>query len=144
MRYFLPPPDEAPRREIPAIRGIDATEGFTGEREAPSRAPDDGRLIRTVTMTGAQARAHLADWQSESVTHEVPAPPGIIARERSRADRVLAGALRRQRLAVAITADAATAVHWSVPEPPTPADERAWRRVIARLTAPAGGNGWSA
>lgn len=144
MRYFLPPPDEPPRREITPIGGISATEGFTGEREAHAWAPDDGRLIRTATVTAAQARAHLAHWESEAVSHEVPVPPGIVARERSRVDRVLPGALRRQRLAVAITADAATTVHWSVPEPPTPADERAWRRVIARLSPPAGTEGWSA
>jgi len=136
VRYFLPPPDPTPRREIGAIRAIRSP-------EADARM-GDGRLVRTLTMSVAGARAHMDRWESEAAGYDIPAPPGIVARERSVADRVQAGARRRQRLALAITGETATAAHWSVPEPPRPADERAWERVIARIAAPAAPEGWNA
>ena len=78
-------------------------------------------------------------------------PAGVVARERSRADRIHPGTLRRQRIALTTGADPATLAHWSVPEPPTEGDERAWRRALDRLAdarpGQAGGgprSGWSA
>lgn len=144
MRYFLPPPDDSPRREIRAIRAVRAPDTIPRERQEADAPLGDGRLIRTLTMSVADAHGHLARWEAEAAGHEIPAPPGVFARERSVADRMQAGARRRQRLALAITGDTATAAHWSVPEPPRPADERAWERVIARVCAPAAHDGWTA
>ena len=143
MRYFLPPPEETRLRELGAVRGIHGLErpGERGRREAPA---EDGRLIRTSTTSAAEARAHLASWESAGSAREIPAPAGVRALERSFADRVQPGAMRRQRLAIAVQGDAATVVHWSVPEPPTPADERAWARVMERLGGSASRGGWSA
>jgi hypothetical protein len=143
MRYFLPPAEEPVPRTIHGVTSVGATTRASAHPEPEVAGPGEGRLIRSVTLAAAEARAHLARWESEAPAHDVPAPRGILARERSRTDRVRAGIVRRQRLAIAVAGDVATATHWSVPEPPTAEDERAWARVLARLDATALG-GWRA
>lgn len=144
VRHFLPPPETTPRREIGALRAVEPPDAVAPRRREADAPLGDGRLVRTLTMAVAEARAHLDRWESEAAGHEIAAPPGIVARERSVADRAQAGARRRQRLALAISGDTASAAHWSVPEPPRPADERAWDRVVARIAASAAPEGWSA
>ena len=136
MRFFPRPPDATPRREVGAIPSVGPPDAVARERREADSPLGDGRLVRTLTMSVAESRAHLARWESEAAAHEIPAPPGVVARERSVADRTQRGARRRQRLALAIAGDTATAAHWSVPEPPRPADERAWERVVARICEP--------
>jgi hypothetical protein len=144
MRTFLPP--EEPRRDAGPIRGIPGAGGVAGRDPAPAAAPPagDGRLVRTSSTTAAAARAHLATWQGEAPSRPVPAPPGVTARERRRPDRVVPGAVRLQRLAVAVRGDEATVAHWSVVEPATPADERAWQRALGRVASPPQRGGWTA
>jgi hypothetical protein len=143
MRTFLPP--EEPRRDAGPIRGIPGAGPVAGRDAAHAApAPDDGRLVRTSSMTAAAARSHLATWQGEAPSHPIPAPPGVTARERRRPDRVRPGAVRLQRLAVAVRGDEAAVAHWSVVEPATPADERAWQRALGRVASPPERGGWTA
>jgi hypothetical protein len=145
MRYHLPPPEEPVPRVIGGVARIGASPRLDAHPEQDPGGGADGRLIRTIEMGAAAAHEHLRQWEAEAVAHDIPAPPGITARERSRPDRVHPGSLRRQRLAVAWHGEEATAAHWSVPEPPAAADERAWERVLARIAAGAGREGgWRA
>jgi len=146
MRYFLPPAEDPVPRTIGGAARIGAPSRMDAHPEQDLSGPADDRLIRTMEMGAAEARAHLARWEAEAAAHDIPAPPGVMARERSRPDRIHAGALRRQRLALATSCDPAVLAHWSVPEPPTLADERAWNRVLTRLAGAGGGprSGWSA
>jgi hypothetical protein len=144
VRFSLRPHDAPARLELGAIRAVGPTGAVSPERREADAPMGDGRLIRTLTMSVTEARDHVARWESEAPGHEIAAPPGVFARERSVADRAQAGARRRQRLALAIAGDTATAAHWSVPEPPRPADERAWDRIVARVCAPPDPDGWSA
>jgi hypothetical protein len=147
MRYHLPPPDEEPRPR--AVRGVAALGTAPG---ATPRDPDvgpgpEGRLVRTVALAPGEAGPYLRRWESEVPgTRALPAPDGIAARERTRPDRSVPGALRRQRLAVRPAAGGATAVHWSAPEPVLPDDEAAWRRALDRLLGAgrAAPRGWAA
>lgn len=134
MRYFLPPPDDPFPRTVGGAARIHASGRLDAhpDPEAPDLA--DGRLVRLSQVPAAEAAAHLAGWEAEAPAHDIPAPAHVIARERSRADRVHPGRLRRQRLAMTLGSDPATVAHWSVPEPPLEADERAWQRLLARLT----------
>lgn len=143
MRTFLPPEDPGRRRELGAVRGIAGAGGVTGRDAGPP--PDaDHRLVRTGTMTAADARAHLASWEGEAASRPLAAPPGVVARERRRPDRVHPGGVRVQRLAVAVHGDAAAVAHWSVAEPAGPADERVWERTLARIAAAPAAGGWTA
>ena len=131
-----PPAHRASSARSAASPGADAVLG----REAGPPPDADHRLVRTGTMTAAEARAHLATWEGEAASHAIAAPPGVVARERRRPDRVHPGGVRLQRLAVAVHGDAAAVAHWSVAEPAGPGDER---RVAAgaradRLPAGAG------
>ncbi|MGE0028415.1 MAG: hypothetical protein AB7O78_09660 [Thermoleophilia bacterium] len=143
MRTFLPPEDPGHRRELGAVRGIAGTGGVVGRDAGPS--PDaDHRLVRTGTTTAADARAHLATWEGEAASRPIAAPPGVVARERRRPDRVHPGGVRLQRLAVAVHGDTAMVAHWSVGEPADPADERVWEKVVARIASPPDRGGWTA
>ncbi len=117
--------------------------GVTGRDAGP--APDaDHRLVRTGTMSAADARAHLATWEGEAAAHPIAAPPGVTARERRRPDRAHPGGTRVQRLAVAVHGDVANVAHWSVAEPADPGDERVWERTLARIASPPERGGWTA
>ncbi len=145
MRYRLPPPEDPVPRTIGSVARVGASPRLDAHPEQDFGTPAEQRLVRTAHMSAAEAREHLAHWEAEAVAHDLPAPPGVIARERSRPDRVHHGAMRRQRLAIAWDGDSATAAHWSVPEPPDEADERAWHRVLDRLGASGAPRaGWSA
>jgi hypothetical protein len=146
MRYFLPLGEDPVPRTIGRAARIRATSRLDAHPETDPGAMAGDRLVRTMEMSTADARAHFARWEAEAPAHDIPSPVGVVARERSRPDRIHPGALRRQRLALAEAGDAATLAHWSVHEPPTPADELAWDRVIARLAAAGGAPraGWSA
>lgn len=146
MRYFLPPAEDPVPRAIGGAARISATGRLDAHPEPEFADLAEGRLVRVSRMDAAEARAHLARWEAEAAAHDIPAPAGVLARERSRADRVHAGALRRQRLALTTGTDPMTVAHWSVPEPPSEADARAWDRVLARLGEAGGGprSGWSA
>lgn len=145
MRYHLPPREDPVPRTIGGVARIGASPRLDAHPEQDLGGGAEGRLIRTVELSAADAHEHLRQWEAEASAHDIPAPDGVIARERSRPDRVHAGALRRQRLAIAWHGEEATAAHWSVPEPPTPSDQRAWERVLTRLgTAGAPGDGWTA
>ncbi len=147
MRYHLPAPDEEPRpRAVGGIAGVHAAQG-PAAREPDVPAGPDGRLVRTVALAPGEAGPYLRRWESEVPgVRALPAPDGITARERTRPDRAVPGALRRQRLAVRPAADGATALHWSAPEPVVPDDEAAWRRALDRLTGTgrAASGGWAA
>jgi hypothetical protein len=143
MRTFLPPEDPGRRRELGAVRGVSGAGRVTGRDAGP--APDaDHRLVRTGTMTAAEARAHLATWEGEAASRPIGAPPGVVARERRRPDRVHPGGTRIQRLAVAVHGDVAEVAHWSVAEPADPADERVWEQTLARIATPPERGGWTA
>ncbi|HMN98563.1 MAG TPA: hypothetical protein PKD59_04050 [Miltoncostaeaceae bacterium] len=143
MRTFLPPEDPGRRRELGAVSGVSGTGAVAGGDAGP--APDaDHRLVRTATMTAADARAHMATWEGEAASRPVAAPPGVVARERRRSDRVHPGGVRLQRLAVAVHGDTAAVAHWSVSEPADAADERVWQRVLARVSQPPDPGGWTA
>jgi hypothetical protein len=145
MRYHLPPREDPVPRTIGGVARIGASPRLDAHPEQDPGSSAEGRLIRTVEFGAAAAHEHLRAWEAEAPAHDIPAPPGVVARERSRPDRVHAGALRRQRLAVAWHGEEATAAHWSVPEPPTPADQRAWERVLARIaTHRDSRDGWTA
>lgn len=133
MRYFLPPGEDPVPRTIGGAARIGALGRLDAHPEAEAADLADGRLVRVSRMDAAEARAHLAHWEAEAPAHDVPAPARVVARERSRPDRIHPGTLRRQRLALTTGADPVTIAHWSVPEPPTEGDERAWQRVLARL-----------
>lgn len=133
MRYFLPPGVDPVPRTIGGAARIHATGRLDAHPEPESPDLADGRLVRVSRMPVAEARRHLAHWEAEAPAHDIPAPPHVLARERSRPDRIHPGTLRRQRIAVTTGADPATVAHWSVPEPPVEGDERAWQRVLARL-----------
>jgi hypothetical protein len=143
MRTFLPPEEPSRRRGVGAVRGVAGAHGVHA-REAGPPPDGDHRLVRTGTMTAAEARAHLAAWQGEAPSHPIAAPAGVVARERRRPDRVHPGAVRLQRLAVAVHGDDAAVVHWSVAEPVDPGDERAWERALARIASPPERGGWRA
>jgi hypothetical protein len=143
MRTFLPPEDPRRSRELGAVRGVSAPDAVLG-REAGQPPETDHRLVRTGTMTAAEARAHLATWEREAASRPIAAPPGVVARERRRPDRVHAGGVRVQRLAVAVHGDAAAVAHWSVAEPAGPDDERVWERVLGRIASPPERGGWTA
>lgn len=145
MRYHLPPREDPVPRTIGGVAPIGAGPRVEAHPEQEPGGPADGRLIRTVELSAAAAHEHLRRWEAEAPAHDIPGPRGVVARERSRPDRVNTGALRRQRLAVAWRGEEATATHWSVPEPPTSADERAWQRVLARIAAAdRSRDGWTA
>lgn len=142
MRYFLPQPDEAP-----GLRGVVPVRpapGPSAEREDGPPRPGEGRIVRTVRMPAGDAAAYLARWAAGPPPAHPLEADGVAARERSRPDAVLAGAVRRQRLAVASRGDEAVAVHWSAPEPVSEADERAWRRALERLAGAPAAGGWTA
>ncbi|HET6690885.1 MAG TPA: hypothetical protein VFG74_08480 [Miltoncostaeaceae bacterium] len=143
MRTFLPPEDPRSRRELGAVRGV-AAPGAVAGREPGPPSDADHRLVRTATMTAAAARARLAAWEGEATSRPIAAPAGVAARERRRPDRVHPGAMRLQRLAIAVHGDAAQVAHWSVAEPPAPADERVWQQTLARIAAPPAAAGWTA
>jgi hypothetical protein len=135
VRTFLPPEDPGRRRELGAVRGVRGTDGVHARDAAP--APDlDHRLVRVATMTATEARAHLAAWQGEAASRAIPAPGGVVARERRRPDRVHPGVTRVQRLAVAVHGDTAGVAHWSVAGAAGPGDERAWERALDRIASP--------
>jgi len=143
MRTFLPPEDPRRSRELGAVRGDSGPDAVLGREPGPP--PDaDHRLVRTGTMTAAEARAHLATWEGEAASHPIAAPPGVVARERRRPDRVHPGGVRLQRLAVAVHGDAASVAHWSIAEPAGPGDEDAWRRALGRIASPPERGGWTA
>lgn len=135
MRYHLPPPDEPVPGTINGVARVSAAPRAAPRSPQERDDPGEDRLIRTLTLTRAEAEAHLREWEAGAAARRIPAPPGVTARERSRADRVVPGAMRRQRLAIAIAGDSASAAHWSVTEPPSSADELAWQRVLSRLGA---------
>jgi hypothetical protein len=143
VRIFPPPEEPSRRRELGAIRGVAGADAVHG-REAGPPPEVDHRLVRTTTMTAADARAHLATWQGEAASRPIAAPDGVVAHERRRPDRVHPGAVRLQRLAVAVHGDDAAVAHWSVAEPLGPGDERAWERALARIAAPPERGGWTA
>jgi hypothetical protein len=143
MRTFLPPEEPSRRRELGAIRGVAGPDAVVGREAAPPPEADH-RLVRTGTTTAAAARAHLAAWQAEAASRPIAAPAGVVARERRRPDRVHPGAVRLQRLAVAVHGDDAAVAHWSVAEPLGPGDERAWERALARIASPPERGGWTA
>ena len=95
-------------------------------------------------LSAAAAHEHLRPWEAEAAAHDIPAPPGVIARERSRPDRVHAGALRRQRLAVAVTAARRPPSTGRCPSRRWPDDERAWGRALAARGRRPAGDGWTA
>ena len=143
MRTFLPPEDPRRSRELGAVRAVSGPDAVLGREAGPP--PDaDHRLVRTGTMTAAEARAHLATWEGEAASHPIAAPPGVVARERRRPDRVHPGGVRLQRLAVAVHGDAASVAHWSIAEPAGPGDEDAWRRALGRIASPPERGGWTA
>lgn len=135
MRYHLPPPDEQSPRSVAAVARAGATAGpLAHDHEVV--AGGDGRLMRTVTLRAGEAAGYLRRWEAERPRAlALDAPAGVAVRERSRPDRVVPGAWRRQRLAVREGPDGAVALHWSAPEPVTFADEAAWTRGLGRLTA---------
>jgi hypothetical protein len=143
VRTFLPPEDPRRPRELGAIRGV-AGAGAVQGRDAGPPPDADHRLMRTGTMTAAEARAHLAAWEGEAAARTIAAPPGVVARERRRPDRVHPGGVRLQRLAVAVHGDQAGVAHWSVAEPAGPGDERAWERALAVIASPPERGGWTA
>lgn len=147
MRYHLPGPEHEQPRSVAGIARVGAATGPTGHEPEPAAAPG-GVLVRTVTLGPGESAAHLRRWVSGSPdAHALPAPDGVIARERSRPDRSVPGATRRQRLAVREGAGGAVAVHWSAPEPVEPVADASWRRVLARLGGDAGSRGaggWAA
>ncbi|MGD9573489.1 MAG: hypothetical protein AB7V62_16540 [Thermoleophilia bacterium] len=152
MTYYLPPPeDEGRARGVPGIAPVGAPHGaagWAGPGEGP--APPE-RLVRVTRMPAAEAAGHLARWVGERPgVRPLAAPEGVVARERSRADRDRPGGTRRQRLALRVAGGEAVALHWSAPEPVGQADEDAWTRALDRLTAGtvpatgAGRGGWTA
>lgn len=136
MRYFPPPLDGRHESPIGSVTAVSATMRAERHLEPEPAQADTGRLIRTITLPAAEARAHLAQWRSEAPSHEIPAPTGMVAFERMRADRTEPGVMRRQRILVG-RGDPVPLTHWSVLEPPSAADARAWERVLAQ-PAPAG------
>lgn len=144
MTYYLPPPDDG-GSGLQAVSGVRAAPGATADRAPPGAGLPDGRLVRTVRMPADQLAAYLSAWEDDPPPAAViPAPPGVVARERQRPDRAVPGAVRRQRLAVVAEGHAATALHWSAPEPVTADDEAAWRRALDRLAAAGAAGGWRA
>lgn len=147
MRYHLPPEEHAGARDVHAVAPVGAARGPTSGGHDPLEAPDRP-ILRSRVMPAAEAGAYLRRWCGEGPVRAWPigAPAGIEARERSRPDRVHAGGRRRQRLALAVGAAEATALHWSVAEPVGPDDEEAWRRGLARLAPgpPREGRAWRA
>ena len=147
MRYHLPAPDEEPRpRAVGRVARLGTPVGH-GAHDAGVPPAPDGRLVRTVTLAPAAAGAYVRRWEDERTgARALPAPDGVVARERSRPDRTVPGAVRRQRLAVRAGPGGAVAVHWSAPEPVAPDDEAAWRRALERLTGTAlsAPRGWAA
>src|SRR5690606_8795824 len=102
------------------------------EQEAPPERPGEGRIVRTVPMPAGRAPGYLARWAAGPPPARPIEAGGLAARERRRPDALVPGVTRLQRLAIAVRGDEAVAVHWSAPEPVTAADERAWRRALAR------------
>ncbi|MFN8110434.1 MAG: hypothetical protein U0Y82_11415 [Thermoleophilia bacterium] len=98
--------------------------------------PTDGRIVRTRTMTRAEADRELVTWRAAGA-QPIPAQEGVVALERSRRD-TLTGTPRRLRLAVA-AGDPAQVLNWSALEPIGTDDTAVWRAALARLqpgTAP--------
>lgn len=144
MRYHLPVPGGPPTRPVGGVAPVGAPGRAGAHEPAPGPAPGEGRLVRTVRMPAGEAAGHMRRWAlSGGPAHPIDAG-GLMARERRRADRAVPGALRRQRLAIAVHGDEAVAVHWSAPEPVTDEDERAWARALGRLAAAPAGRGWTA
>ncbi|WP_217913678.1 hypothetical protein [Miltoncostaea marina] len=145
MGYWLAQPDDPITGGVRGIARV-ATPPSASERGREDEGPGEGRLVRTVRMPLAEAPGYLARWLAEPgpAAHPLAAPYGVTARERRRADRLVPGAHRRQRLAMAADGDVATAVHWSAREPLGPADAAAWDAAVARLTRPPESRGWTA
>lgn len=149
MRYFLPPPDESPTPPgVVPVAPLNVVAGRHDPWEAERAGPGEGRLVRSVRMPAAEAAEYVRRWSGEpgDPAHAIVTAAGLAARERSRPDRLHAGVVRCQRLAVVVGAREATALHWSAPEPVTAADEAAWERALARLAADGrrAGGGWRA
>ena len=143
MTYYLPPPDDA--SGLHAVSGVRGAPGATADRGPPGPGLPDGRILRTVKMPAAELAAYLGAWESDPPPAAViPAPAGVIARERQRPDRSMPGTVRRQRLAMVAEGLEATALHWSAPEPVTADDESAWQRALGRLAAAGAAGGWRA
>lgn len=144
MTYYLPPPDDGGSGPL-AVSGVRAAPGATSDRGGPVAGLSDGRIIRTVRMPADQLAGYLRTWEIEPPpAGPIPAPPGVVARERLRPDRVVPGAVRRQRLAVVAEGLEATALHWSAPEPVTADDEAVWRRAVEKMAAAGAAAGWRA
>ena len=146
MRYHLPPPSESSRAHgiTPVAPAGGAVVAHTPEPAAYDIA--EGRILRTVRLTTAEAGPYLRRWESDAGTpaHAIPVPAGT-ARERRRADRTMPGTMRRQRLAVVRDAAGASALHWSAPEPVLADDEAVWERALARAAAGTrDAGGWTA
>lgn len=144
MTYYLPPPDEG-GSGLQAVSGVRPAPGATVDRGPPGPGLPDGRILRTVRLPAHELAAYLGAWENDPPPATViPAPPGVVARERQRPDRTMPGAVRRQRLAVVAEGREATALHWSAPEPVTADDESAWRRAVDRLAEAGAAAGWRA
>lgn len=144
MRYYLPMPGGPPTRPVGGVAPVGAP-GPPGPREPDAGAgAGEGRLVRTVRMPAGEGPGYIRRWAgSGGPAHPIDAG-GLTARERRRADRTVPGAVRRQRLAIAVHGDEAVAVHWSALEPVSDEDERAWARALRRLAAAPAGRGWTA
>lgn len=134
VTWVTPPP--TPRRQIPRLEALAGPGSALDER--PDGAAPQERLVRVIELGRGEAAAYLDGWADQQpAAKRIEAPAGLAAAERRRPEAGVAAAqqtMRLQRLAVAETATGALAAHWSVPEPPTTADVRAWQRLLDRLT----------
>ncbi len=153
MRYFLPPHEDPVPGTIHGVTPVGATLR-PDPHEEDLGALAEGRLVRIVHMPRADGPGYLSRWRGEPGVAPTPlaTPEGAVAWERSRADRLLAGVSRLQRLAMVETDSEAIALHWSAPLPLQRGDQPAWESALERLGAPAparihpppDGEGWIA
>ena len=144
MRFFLRPPDAPSRRELGAIRPVGPPDAASPERREADAPLGDGRLIRTLTMSVAEARDHLARWESEAPGHEIAAPPGVFARERSVADRRRPGPAGASAWRWRSPATRPPRRTGPSPSPRGPPTSGPGTRIVARVCDPPDAGRWSA
>jgi len=147
FRYVLPPPPDRRRPSLtalarPAPVGVPASP--EPELAAGHGGGDGGRLLRVRRCAAEEATSRRDAWIGAGGARQLAAPPGVDAWERRRPDVATPGGWRRQRLAVAVRAAEALLIHWSVPEPPSEAEEERWTALLLRLAARPEERGWRA
>jgi len=131
-------PQPQPRRGAPATEaGHFATPLDVPRIEAAGDLAGgaDSRLGIVVTSVAA-ARNRLGRWhESDPPARAIVSVPGLVARERVVCTGPRSAEPRRERIAIAQSGARAVVGRWSTSEPVSADDERAWVRLLGRISA---------